>query len=403
MNKHLRSLFIFAIVAFIPSHAFAALSLRDELLSSIVQIVGMSEDGEVFIGSGTTISQSGLVLTNYHVITDKSTNAPFANLSICYTVSQFELPRCIATAKIIAGFEERDLAIIMPDKVIAESGRATDESFQEFWKQTGQKFYTVPFKNYKKNTSANILDKITVWGYPVVGESTITVTSGLISGFTTKKAGEEKTFVRFMKTDTAINPGNSGGAAFNKYFSFIGVPSNAWPGQLGFIIPVEAVVEWFKDLDKNGAIAIKSIESMQTYRDYFVDIDKSDPFYDVAFLMKHFGIMGLGSRHAFFPDRPLTRAEAIQMIVSLKRIAIPPASLSCAAYFKQKWFADAVCFALENAWIEEKNYGAEKAITKAEFSSLLSRTLQQVFWRSTSSDVITRREAAQVIYDFIAP
>lgn len=285
-----------------------AVNLREKLLFSVVQISAVDEKGDAFIGSGTTISADGLVLTNYHVVAHTETDELYPDISICYTFSQFKLPRCGANAKVIALNKDYDLALIAPDKKLDKDGRPTKISFQRAWRLEGKKFYAVPFYNSKKQAPADILDPITVWGYPGVGGATITVTSGFVSGFDLIE-DKEDTIVKFVKTDTAINPGNSGGAAFNKYYSFIGVPSNAWPGQLGFIIPVQTVVEWLKDLEKEGLVKTKKIDSLKSLKISFSDIDQYDSLNPIAALLKHLKIMDGFPDGTFQPDKEMTRDE----------------------------------------------------------------------------------------------
>ncbi|MBI5413669.1 trypsin-like peptidase domain-containing protein [Candidatus Peregrinibacteria bacterium] len=257
------TLSVFSFFLFLPEASAARIQKRD-ILSSVVQIITINATGDAAIGSGSTINGDGLILTNHHVVTDKSTGELATGISICYTVSQFKLPRCIATAKVIATNKEFDLALIVPDKKLGKNGSPTSTSFKEYWKKSGKKFFSIPFRNGKNFALPEILDRITVWGYPSVGGSTITVTSGFVSGFNVVEEGEDS-LVKFIKTDTAINPGNSGGAAFDKKLSFIGIPSNAWPGQMGFVIPLQTAVEWFKALDAQKIIDIGSIDSMGTY------------------------------------------------------------------------------------------------------------------------------------------
>lgn len=246
-----------------PSFVQAAAN-KANLLYSVVQILTLSDEGDAAIGSGSIIRNDGLTLTNAHVILDEDRENVKDSISICYTLSQFRLPRCTATAKVIAFDTEHDLALLLPDKKISGKGKISKQSFQEYWAKLGRKFEPISFKNKLKNALPSILDRITIWGYPSVGGSTITVTSGFVSGFSIIEQGNDQN-VKFIKTDTAINPGNSGGAAFDKKFSFIGVPANAYPGQLGFIIPVKTAVEWMQSLDKKKVIDISTIESLKTY------------------------------------------------------------------------------------------------------------------------------------------
>ena len=75
----------------VPQNAFA-INLREELLFSAVQIVGIDDTGAVSTGTGTTINKNGLVLTNYHVVANTDTNEIFPQINLCYTISQYLLP-----------------------------------------------------------------------------------------------------------------------------------------------------------------------------------------------------------------------------------------------------------------------------------------------------------------------
>lgn len=350
----------------------SAFTVREELLFSVVQLVTVGESGDVFLGSGSTIRSDGLLLTNRHVVIDSETEEVFSHITLCYSVSQHQPPRCSATGKVLAVNEDLDLAIVLPDKRIAKNGSVTDISFQKYWKKLGKKFYTVPFKNSYLSALPNILDRVTVWGYPVLGGSTVTVTSGYVSGFSVSDLTDEDSFVSFIKTDTEISAGNSGGAAFNDSFAFIGVPTRAHPGELGFIVPTQSVVEWLASLEKEKILTLASLESLQTYSSAFSDIVEDSSLHDIALFLRHFGIMKGFEDSTFRPQAFVTRDEAMKIMYAARGFTNLP-----------------------------KISRPEKFITQKEFFDLF----QQVFhvWKDAPnpSSLVTRGQAASTIFDFV--
>lgn len=397
---------VFAAALFaVSAQAVLAQSLREELLFSVVQILAVNEAGDSFVGSGTTISSDdGLVLTNYHVVADFENEIPHSRILICHTISQIELPKCSATAKIIATNKESDLALIMPDRLVGQDGKTTKKSFQKLWKKQRHKFYAVPFKNTAREPLPRILDSITVWGYPAIGGSTITVSSGFVSGFDLKRDGED-TKIKFIKTDTVINPGNSGGAAFDSHFSFIGVPSNAFPGQLGFLIPMETIIEWLQTLHEKNIIDIGDIESIETYGKSFSDIRENDALQEVAGLLRYLNIMGNPASKKFRPDEAITKAEALAVFVRAGRTAFQSSAKDCLRGFSTgTWYAKPVCHAKALGWLPEDSFGNfGAALSEDEFTEIFNRAFPADRLKSYSRKTVSRRDAALAVFSLLAP
>ena len=375
MLRFLRfSLFFLLFVSLLGTSPFvaSASTVREKLLFSVVQLVTVGESGDVFLGSGSIIRSDGLLLTNRHVVIDSETGDVFSHITLCYSVSQYQPPRCSATGKVLAVNEDLDLAVVLPDRRIAKDGSIMNVSFQKYWKKLGKKFYTVPFKNSHSSALPDFLDRITVWGYPVLGGSTVSVTSGYVSGFSVSDVSEEDSVVHYIKTDTEISPGNSGGASFNDSFAFIGVPTRAHPGELGFIVPVQSIVDWFADLEKQKILTLNSLESLETYSSSFSDIADDSSFHDVALFLRHFSIMQGLEVSNFRPQSFLTRAEATKIIYAAGGFANFP-----------------------------QPSNPEKFITQQDFFDLFQKVLH--VWKDSSnpSSFVTRGQAASIIFDFI--
>lgn len=175
-------------------------------------------------GSGTIITENGVVLTNYHLTVDEKDH-PLAAFEICLTCSQYEAPDCSYTADLIDSNKNLDIALlkINPEDI------------------SGYFVYYFPFLDYQIDTEVEIGDPITIIGYPAVGGGMITVTQGTVSGFETKGKA------RHIKTDAEISEGNSGGTAIDENGNFIGIPSGGYLslfGQLGYIVDINSVRDW---------------------------------------------------------------------------------------------------------------------------------------------------------------
>lgn len=177
-------------------------------------------------GSGIVISDSGHIVTNYHVIEDAQD----------ITVKFNDGEECAAT--LVGGDEETDIAVLKIDPVdnmcVATLG---DSDLVE------------------------VGDLAVAIGNPLGDELFGTVTSGIISGKnrTVEVDGREMTL---LQTDAAINPGNSGGALINKYGEIIGINSvkiaSSYSGTtsegLGFAIPINEVKSIVSDLITYGYV-----------------------------------------------------------------------------------------------------------------------------------------------------
>ncbi|MFH1284053.1 MAG: S1C family serine protease [Candidatus Peregrinibacteria bacterium] len=191
----------------------------------------LSYDGSLIgegYGSGTLIDSSGIILTNNHVVENYfDSSASYDAFQICLTKSNnVREPVCEFTASLVARDADRDIAILKMDP---KDVRGNSVSFN---------FY-LPYTN---SGNYEVGEKVTVIGYPDTGGSTITYTSGLISGFLNEGG------VNYIKTDADISFGNSGGTAVSEGGNFIGIPSyivGSYSAEvLGYLFPVEDAVSW---------------------------------------------------------------------------------------------------------------------------------------------------------------
>lgn len=150
-----------------------------------------------WIGSGSIVGDGSYVLTNQHVSGDGE-----CSLSVWLTDSTAEAPTNYVRGEVVTADQELDLAVV----------RMVDAS--------GQPFVDASRKPMKvSGATPKLGEKITILGYPGLGGSTITLTSGDFSGVDTSERFE------YLKTTANMNPGVSGGAALNSEGELVGVPT----------------------------------------------------------------------------------------------------------------------------------------------------------------------------------
>jgi len=188
--------------------------VRERILEAVVEVLPYDLEAGRLVGtggSGSIISSDGYVLTNYHVVGDDLTGHFYTWHVIRITDPRHpdRAPRHAYWARFVAGDARHDLAIIRIELLADESPLPP-----------GTRFTSVPLGD------ANTLmpgDPITVVGYPGIGGATVTVTTGIVSGWVGEDfmAGGKQ----WIKTDARISGGNSGGGAFDERGYLVAVPT----------------------------------------------------------------------------------------------------------------------------------------------------------------------------------
>jgi len=184
---------------------------------SVVQIIALVEiDGELvqgWWGSGTVVSEDGLILTNAHVVlSDRYYDVE--DLMVAITVAQDLPPEPMFYADILQVDANLDLAVI---KVRSDlnGGPPNFESLE---------IAPVPIGS---SDALGLGDELIIIGYPSIGGQTITLTRGEVSGFTAEEPYGNRAFI---KTSATISGGNSGGLAATPQGEIIGVPTKLGSG-----------------------------------------------------------------------------------------------------------------------------------------------------------------------------
>lgn len=219
-------------------------------IKTVVFVLSMVNEVVSARGSGLLISEDGLILTNAHVVLNEIGEA-YSEFLIGNTVSVHEEAQCFSHANLIAADQELDLALLQGTTPLDENCQPIEE-FREFW------YIDLATKSRELELGA----EVDVVGFPGIGEFTVTLTRGHVSGF----LPGDGLLPKRIKTDTVVSPGNSGGAAFDSNGNFIGVPFLVYSDpdtatSLGQIIPAEIIQHWIDRLVDQGILKITDGEA----------------------------------------------------------------------------------------------------------------------------------------------
>lgn len=175
-------------------------------------------------GTGFVWDESGLILTNFHVV--------FGANKVTITTSSGK----DYEAQLVGAAPEKDIALLRID--------APDEVLQP-----------IPLGD---SDDLVVGRKVLAIGNPFALDTTLTV--GVVSALGREiRSVRERTIKNVIQTDAAINPGNSGGPLLNSMGELVGVntaiysPSGASAG-IGFAIPVNTVKRIVPQLIEHGQL-----------------------------------------------------------------------------------------------------------------------------------------------------
>ena len=204
-----------------PPHSSLS-NIIEEALPSVVNVKVTSASGGLLgggEGSGVVIDESGVILTNYHVVQCA------VRVRVVFTDDREPVE-----GTIIGAVPERDLAVVQADADGLEA---------------------VPIGS---SEDLRLGDDVIAIGFPL-GLGGPTVTRGILSGedrnIEAQTAdGEVESLEGLLQTDAAINPGNSGGALIDRAGRLIGI-NTAVAGaaeNIGFAIAIDRALPVIEEI-----------------------------------------------------------------------------------------------------------------------------------------------------------
>ncbi|MDQ4065063.1 MAG: trypsin-like peptidase domain-containing protein [Actinomycetota bacterium] len=191
-------------------------------LPSVVNVEVQTGAGEGE-GSGVVIDESGIILTNFHVVE--------CSLDVAVRFNDGEHGRL--DGQVIGGIPTRDIAVVRVD--------ANDLTPIEIG----------------SSSNLRLGDDVLAIGFPLGLGDSPTVTRGIVSALDRRiqagnAAGDARELEGLLQTDAAINPGNSGGALIDRAGRLVGInTAAAQAGQaenIGFAIAIDEALPLVEEI-----------------------------------------------------------------------------------------------------------------------------------------------------------
>ena len=197
--------------------------IYDQVLPSVVCVTADQGNGSASVGSGVVLTQSGYIVTNFHIIQ----GGVSLNVSMLSSTANYD-------AKLVGYDEELDLAVL---KIEAQG-----------------------LTPARLGSSDQLLvgDSVYAIGNPM-GYLHGTMTEGIISSPTRTIPVDGKD-MNLLQTSAALNSGNSGGALTNAYGQVVGITSAKITGLendtviegLGLVIPINDTIPFLNQMIHTG-------------------------------------------------------------------------------------------------------------------------------------------------------
>jgi len=161
-------------------------------IDASVHLICPDNNDNIFSGSGTIISDKGIILTNKHVVTgEDGSKINYCLVGLGQATNNYaDFDNLyVAETKYVSNSESLDAAILY----IIDAGRQFS-------------YYNIETANSNALSTSN---KIEALGFPGYNDSKLTHTTGYFQG---KGVGDLKDY---FKASTYINSGNSGGGAYS--------------------------------------------------------------------------------------------------------------------------------------------------------------------------------------------
>lgn len=214
--------------------------LKRALLATVRVAVPIEQEKDTYsTGSGTVLSDDGLILTNYHVMGDMDAGQLYNRKGRAFIavnpVALKGAPTWLYLAEMVRGDPKLDLALL---KIVGYMDSKQDLPSQ------------LPLTTIQlgDSDSTDIGDELSVIGFPGLGGDTVTFTQGKVSGFLDEDG--DRVF-DWIKTDAEVNHGNSGGLAIDSSGRMIGVPTAGMSdmeaaGKISLVRPINLAIPLIK-------------------------------------------------------------------------------------------------------------------------------------------------------------
>ena len=197
--------------------------IYDQVLPSVVCVTADQGNGSASVGSGVVLTQSGYIVTNFHIIQ----GGVSLNVGLLSSTANYD-------AKLVGYDEELDLAVL---KIEAQG--------------------LTPAR-LGSSDQLSVGDSVYAIGNPM-GYLHGTMTEGIISSPTRTIQVDGKD-MNLLQTSAALNSGNSGGALTNAYGQVVGITSAKITGLendtviegLGLVIPINDTIPFLNQMIHTG-------------------------------------------------------------------------------------------------------------------------------------------------------
>lgn len=191
---------------------------RDQTTTALLATVQVVMPDDAFdgisLGSGTVMNDTGLILTNHHVVAGEASNGLMNESALALIAISPDDLRGESVLKyfgeVVKIDPELDLALIQINALLDDPNAPLPANLG---------LTPIPRGD---SDSLMIADTINIFGYPGIGGNTPTLTRGLVSGFLDE---DRNGIYEWIKTDAVLSSGNSGGLATNDQGEFVGVPT----------------------------------------------------------------------------------------------------------------------------------------------------------------------------------
>lgn len=205
---------------------YSAKEIYENNVDSVVSIEVRTSYAKGY-GTGFIISESGYIVTNYHVV---------ENASKCFVALHDD---SVYEAEIICYEESNDIAVIKIEP---------DGNIQSLV--------------YGNSSELSVGDDIYVIGNPL-GDLTFTLTNGVVSALNRLIDAGDGININMFQTNAAINSGNSGGPVFDEHGFVVGIASAKYASAsiegLSFCIPIDDVRSMIDEIINKGYVSGKPL------------------------------------------------------------------------------------------------------------------------------------------------